>query len=286
MKKRTWFYATAAAVAALALVVWAFAPRPVEVEVATATSGPFETTIDEDAKTRLRDRYVVSAPLAGLLSRVDLREGDPVEANAVVATLTSVLSPMLDERTMREQRLRVEIAEAQVERVDARIERAKVAVLQAANEVRRSEQLAAQGFVASTKPWLETLRRLESLPFTTLIPGHGKVQRDRKYLATLEWSMRDLVTHANAAAAAGKTKEEAFKSFDQKAEQARFGARDAWTKKWLSDYWLEGTFETAFDDRFGRLLEERWGGFFCGGLGNGLGGLGFFCDSLEERPDL
>ena len=156
MKKRTWFYATAAAVAALALVVWAFAPRPVEVEVATATSGPFETTIDEDAKTRLRDRYVVSAPLAGLLSRVDLREGDPVEANAVVATLTSVLSPMLDERTMREQRLRVEIAEAQVERVDARIERAKVAVLQAANEVRRSEQLAAQGFVASTK--LETDR--------------------------------------------------------------------------------------------------------------------------------
>src|SRR6185436_3195546 len=156
MKKRTWFYATAAAVAALALVVWAFAPRPVEVEVATATSGPFETTIDEDAKTRLRDRYVVSAPLAGLLSRVDLREGDPVEANAVVATLTPVLSPMLDERTMREQRLRVEIAEAQVERVDARIERAKVAVLQAANEVRRSEQLAAQGFVASTK--LETDR--------------------------------------------------------------------------------------------------------------------------------
>ena len=156
MKKRTWIYAGAGAVAALALVAWAFAPRPVEVEVAAVTSGPFETTIDEDAKTRLRDRYVVSAPLAGLLSRVDLREGDAVEANAVVATLTPVLAPMLDERTLREQQLRVEIAEAQVERVNARIERARVAVLQAGNDVRRSEQLAAQGFVSSTK--LETDR--------------------------------------------------------------------------------------------------------------------------------
>jgi len=107
------------------------------------------------------------------------------------------------------------------------------------------------GFAASTKPWLQTLHKLQALPFTVLIPGHGKVQRDRKYLATLEWSMRDLVTHANAAAAAGKSKEEAFKTFDQKAEQARFGARDAWTKKWLSDYWLEGTFETAFDEAKG-----------------------------------
>src|SRR5436190_20183540 len=126
MKKRTWIYATVGVIAMLALVAWAFAPRPIEVELASATSGPFETTIDEDAKTRLRDRYVVSAPLAGLLSRVDLREGDRVEANAVVATLTPVLSPMLDERTRREQQLRVEITEAQVERVNARIERAKV----------------------------------------------------------------------------------------------------------------------------------------------------------------
>jgi Multidrug resistance efflux pump len=156
MKKRTWIYAALGAIAALALAAWAFAPRPVEVEVAAATSGPFETTIDEDAKTRLRDRYIVSAPLAGLLSRVDLREGDRVEADAVVATLTPVLSPMLDERTLREQQLRVEIAEAQVERVNARIERAKVSVVQAANEVRRSEQLAGQGFVSPTK--LETDR--------------------------------------------------------------------------------------------------------------------------------
>lgn len=156
MKKRTWIYVGAAGIAAAALLAWAFAPRPTEVEVAQVTQGHFETTIDEDGKTRLRDRYVISAPLSGRLSRIALREGDAVTADAVVATLTPALPAMLDDRTLREQQLRVEITEAQVQRVGARVEGAKVALLQADNELRRSEQLAKQGFIAPTK--LETDR--------------------------------------------------------------------------------------------------------------------------------
>ena len=156
MKKRTWIYLAGAGVAAAALLSWALAPRPTEVEVAQVTQGHFETSIDEDAKTRLRDRYVISAPLSGRLNRIALREGDAVTADAVVATLTPVLPTMLDDRTMREQQLRVEITEAQVQRVAARVEGAKVARLQADNELHRSEQLARQGFIAPTK--LETDR--------------------------------------------------------------------------------------------------------------------------------
>jgi HlyD family secretion protein len=144
MKKTTWM-------ALAALLGWAFAPRPVEVETAAVGQGRFETTIDEDGKTRLRERYVVSAPLAGRLARIALHEGDVVQADAVVATLTPVLSPMLDERTRRELEVRVEIAQAQVHRVSSRIDAAKVALLQATSEVQRSEQLARQGFVSSTK---------------------------------------------------------------------------------------------------------------------------------------
>ena len=107
------------------------------------------------------------------------------------------------------------------------------------------------GFNVSTIPWLETLHRLEQLPFTTLIPGHGSVQHDRRYLATLEWSMRDIAAKARAAAASGQTKEQAFAAFDQAEQRKRFGANDAWTRKWLSDYWLEGMFETAFDEAKG-----------------------------------
>jgi HlyD family secretion protein len=156
MKTTTWIYLSGAVLAAVALAAWAFAPRPLEVEVAGVVKGYFQTTIDEDGKTRLRDRYIVSAPLAGHLARIGLREGDAVAANAVVATLTPALSPMLDERTLRELQVRVEVTDAQVQRVKARIGLAKVGVQQARNEAQRSEQLALQGFVSATK--LETDR--------------------------------------------------------------------------------------------------------------------------------
>lgn len=156
MKKTTGLYAAGALVVAIAALAWAFAPRAVEVEVALATLGRFEATIDEDGKTRLNDRYVLSAPLAGLLNRITLREGDTVKAGDVLATLTPVLAPMLDERTLRELQVRVDVAKANMQRVRARAEVARVALQQAKNEVQRSEQLAKQGFVAATK--LETDR--------------------------------------------------------------------------------------------------------------------------------
>ena len=61
--------------AAAALVVWAVMPRPVPVETATVTKGKFVATVDEDGKTRVRERYVVAAPLAGRLTRVRLKAG-------------------------------------------------------------------------------------------------------------------------------------------------------------------------------------------------------------------
>jgi HlyD family secretion protein len=151
MKRKTWFTAASLAVALAIALAWAFAPRPVEVELAAVTQGRFETTIDEDGKTRLADRYVVSAPLTGQLSRITLREGDAVAAGTVVATLTPALPGMLDERTRRELQARVEGAEASLLRASTRIERANVGLEQAKNEVRRSEQLSQQGFIAPTK---------------------------------------------------------------------------------------------------------------------------------------
>lgn len=151
MKKKTWIYAGATAVALVAALIWAFAPRPIEVEVATANEGPFETTIDEDGKTRLRERYIVSAPLAGRLTRITLHAGDAVPAGAVVARLQPAYAPMLDERTLREQQARVDTAQERVKLAGARIERARVAQQQAQNDLRRNEQLAAQGFVSDTQ---------------------------------------------------------------------------------------------------------------------------------------
>ncbi len=151
MQRKT-LLAGAGATFALALLLWwAFAPRPLRVETARAVVGPFETTIDEDGRTRLAERFVIGAPLAARVERSALREGDAVAAGDVVAVLRPVPSPLLDERTRAEQRARLGAAEAGVARARTRIEAAQVALAQAANELRRTEQLAQQGFVAPTK---------------------------------------------------------------------------------------------------------------------------------------
>lgn len=151
MKRNTLAMTIAAGAVLAGLLAWAFAPRPIAVEVATATIGPYEQSIVEDARTRLRDRYVITAPLAGRLARVTLREGDTVAAGDTVATLTPVLSPMLDERTRREQDTRVEVAEAIVQRTEANVQRARVGLELARSELHRSEKLARDNFIAPAK---------------------------------------------------------------------------------------------------------------------------------------
>jgi HlyD family secretion protein len=151
MNKKTVALSVAAGLALAAALFWAFRPQPIEVETAAAAVARFEATIDEDAKTRVAERYVVSAPLAGRVVRIALREGDALEAGALVATLMPVLPPLLDTRSLREAQARIEGAQAQLQRAAVRIERARVGVEQARIELRRSEQLAQDGFVAPTK---------------------------------------------------------------------------------------------------------------------------------------
>ncbi|MDQ1831643.1 efflux RND transporter periplasmic adaptor subunit [Massilia scottii] len=135
----------------LALLAWAFAPRPVAVETARVGVGHLETAIEEDGKTRLRDPYLVSAPLAGLVGRIALREGDPVAAGTVVATLRPTFAPLLDQRSQREQSARLGAAQAQVRAATAALERAQVALRSAQHDARRSTELAQAGFIAPSR---------------------------------------------------------------------------------------------------------------------------------------
>jgi len=133
---------------ALALLVWAFMPAPAAVEFASVTQGRFERSVQEDGKTRLRDRYVVSTPLTGRVTRLRLKQGDAVERNAAVATLWPVDPTLLDERARAEQVARVGAMEASVARSMANVERAVASLEQARIELKRSETLARQGFVS------------------------------------------------------------------------------------------------------------------------------------------
>ncbi|MCM2252790.1 MAG: efflux RND transporter periplasmic adaptor subunit [Ramlibacter sp.] len=148
--KTTWAW-VAAAVAAAAALAWAFSPRPVEVEVATVTQGRFEQAIEEDGRTRLKERYTVSAPVAAQLARIALREGDCVTAGDTVATLTPVMPSMVDERSVREASARLKAAAAGVGRAAARVERARLSLQEARLEHSRSEKLAGDGFISPSR---------------------------------------------------------------------------------------------------------------------------------------
>ena len=53
------------AIALIGAVALAFRPKPVSVDVAEITRGRFEQGVEEDGKTRVRDRYAIYAPVSG-----------------------------------------------------------------------------------------------------------------------------------------------------------------------------------------------------------------------------
>jgi len=144
-------WSAALAAAAAALLVWAFWPRPIEVELGAVARATFERTVQDEGKTRLRERYVVSTPLTGRVQRITLKPGDSVSRDAVLATLWPVMPGLLDERTRREQDERIGALQAAAQRASAQVERAKAALEQAVADLKRSETLAQQGFVSPTQ---------------------------------------------------------------------------------------------------------------------------------------
>jgi HlyD family secretion protein len=133
---------------AIAALVWAFTPKPAIVEVAEVTRGRFEQTIDEDGKTRVRERYIVSAPLAGRVQRIALKAGDAVARNDVVAVMHPAAPPLIDARAERELEEKVGAAQAAFARSRTNVERARAALAQNHADAQRTQKLASQGFVA------------------------------------------------------------------------------------------------------------------------------------------
>ena len=138
-------------IALLGGLAMAFRPQPVMVEVAEVTRGPFEQVIEDDGKTRVRERYVVSAPLAGKLQRITLKAGDAVAAGMVLAAIDPSSPALLDARTERELTERLGAAEASRLRAAATVERARAALDQSRSDLERSRKLATQGFISAAQ---------------------------------------------------------------------------------------------------------------------------------------
>jgi HlyD family secretion protein len=168
---RRWLY-WAVGLGVVGLAVWALRPGPKRVDLITVEPGPLAVTVDAEGRTRVRDRFVVAAPVDGRLSRMGLEVGDPVTANQVVARLDPL--PLTTEVQQAQARLaelraqtrgvdtlrpktdaleqaqnRIAAAQADQSRAEAELARAAASWQQAQRELERANELAAQGAISA-----------------------------------------------------------------------------------------------------------------------------------------
>ncbi len=130
----------------VAVALW---PQSMEVDAVAAARGPMRVTIDEEGETRVRDRFLISAPVSGRLQRIELEPGDPVvRGRTVLAQLLPADSPLLDSRTRGELSAAVDAARAAVGQAQAERDRSAAALERARTTARRQEALADAGAVA------------------------------------------------------------------------------------------------------------------------------------------
>jgi HlyD family secretion protein len=147
--------ATLAAV--LAVIVIAMLPGALEVDISSVERGPLEVVLRHEGKTRVCERYTITAPVAGRVERIDMEPGDRVRAGeTVVATFTPASPTPLDTRTRRQNEASVEAAEAEVERMEAEVAQAEQERAYSESERKRYERLFDDGIASESR--LEEVR--------------------------------------------------------------------------------------------------------------------------------
>ena len=171
--RRIWAATIALGLAVLAILF--LRPRPVRVDIAATNFGPLRVTVGDEGMTRVRDRYLVVAPVAGRLERTDLDAGDSVRRGMLVARLVPL---PLDARGQREAEAAVEAALDHQRMQEAALEQARVALLQATRDRERAERLVSGGGVAPGRSRAASLaessrrRDVEAADFRARAAGH------------------------------------------------------------------------------------------------------------------
>ena len=134
-----------------AAVVNAFLPKPIGVDLARVETGSLQVYVEEDGKTRVRNRYVVSSPLAGRLRRIKLRPGDQVPPGRMLASIEPADPGLLDPRALAQAEARVKSAKAALDKSGAQLKWAEAALDLAETEYARSEQLLQKNAMSKSE---------------------------------------------------------------------------------------------------------------------------------------
>lgn len=146
---------------------YAFWPRPVAVDLGAVVRGPMMVGITDDGVTRAKELYVVSAPVTGYLTRIELEAGDTVAKGTLITRMSGRPSAPIDARSRAEIQAALAAARAGAASADATL-------AQARRDLARAEALAGRGFLPRAQ--LEAAR-------TRVIAGVAAQARSRAEIA-------------------------------------------------------------------------------------------------------
>ncbi|MEX0852059.1 MAG: HlyD family efflux transporter periplasmic adaptor subunit, partial [Bauldia sp.] len=156
MKRAAWAVVVVAILAGVAWFAW---PRAIPVDLATVTTGPMEVTVDDEAKTRVRHVYTVSAPIAGKVLRISnptgaedisLHVGDQVVANETVVAVMQPMAPgFLDVRSREELQAAAAAADAAVKLAEAEIRKIEAVLEFSRSELKRAQSLVTTNTISA-----------------------------------------------------------------------------------------------------------------------------------------
>ncbi|MBX3745369.1 MAG: HlyD family efflux transporter periplasmic adaptor subunit [Verrucomicrobiae bacterium] len=159
----------------IALLIAGFRPRPVPVETGIVDRGPLRTVVQEEGRTRIRERFRVSAPVAGQLRRLPLKEGAEVVAQTtVIAIIDPIRPPPLDARSRS-------LAVARRDAIAAQVEKARTALRFAAGDRERFERLFREGSVSAQE--LESFQWREAAAAQELAAAESALREAEAELA-------------------------------------------------------------------------------------------------------
>ena len=145
MNKRNRLSVVVVLAIAIVSIIWAFLPKPITIELARVQRGSLQVTVDEEAETRVHDRFEIATPVGGRLQRVELHAADPVALGQVVAQVESL---PLDPRERSELLARIGSALASQRQAEALVASTRAEYGQARRNRQRTSKLSATGVVS------------------------------------------------------------------------------------------------------------------------------------------
>lgn len=162
--------------------VWAFRPAPVAVDLVPVRRGPMEVTVAAEGVTRVREPFLVTAPIGGTAARSPVEAGDPVRQGETLVALIEPAEPaLLDARARAQAEAAVAEAEAAVTLAEANVARAEADLAFAESQHARNRELAARGVIAQRM--LEESARAVAVQRTALAAAHSELEMHRATLA-------------------------------------------------------------------------------------------------------